>query len=77
MTASGCLTALVTIGALAASAFKDIAAGPKDANDRIIYNSDTGNLYYDADGSDAAFSNVKFAMLNGVPTLTAADFAVI
>ncbi|MEQ1951494.1 M10 family metallopeptidase C-terminal domain-containing protein [Mesorhizobium yinganensis] len=70
-------TALTTLGTLAASAFKDIVGGPKDANDRIIYNSDTGNLYYDADGSGAAFGNVKFAVLTGLPDLTAADFVVI
>ena len=67
----------LTTGALAASAFKDIADGPKDANDRIIYNSDTGILYYDADGSGDAFGNVKFATFSSLPELTAADFVVI
>ena len=70
------VTALTT-GALAASAFKDIAVAAKDSNDRIIYNSDTGVLYYDADGSGDAFGNVKFAIVAGSPTLTAADFVVI
>ncbi|MFI0843902.1 MJ1477/TM1410 family putative glycoside hydrolase [Mesorhizobium sp. IMUNJ 23232] len=69
-------TALTT-GALAASAFKDIADDPKDANDRIIYNSDTGILYYDADGSGDAFGNVKFASFANLADLTAADFVVI
>jgi Ca2+-binding RTX toxin-like protein len=64
-------------GALAASAFKDMAVSAKDANDRIIYNSDTGILYYDADGSGTAYGNVKFAMLTGDPALTAADFFVV
>jgi Ca2+-binding RTX toxin-like protein len=70
-------TALTATGTLAVSAFKDIAAAPKDADDRIIYNSGTGNLYYDADGSGAAFGNVKFAALTGAPAVTAADFVVI
>ena len=70
-------TALAATGVLAASAFRDIAAAPKDASDRIIYNSGTGNLYYDADGSGIAFGNVKFAALVGTPALTAADFLVI
>ncbi|MFI0847992.1 calcium-binding protein [Mesorhizobium sp. IMUNJ 23232] len=74
---NGIFTALIATGALAASAFKDIAVAAKDANDRIIYNSDTGALYYDADGSGAAFGNVKFATLSGEPGLTAADFVVI
>ncbi|MFI0843906.1 calcium-binding protein [Mesorhizobium sp. IMUNJ 23232] len=70
-------TALTATGALAASAFKDIASGPKDASDRIIYNSDTGNLYYDADGSGDAFGNIKFATLANQAELTAANFVVI
>ena len=70
-------TALTATGTLAASAFKDIVDGPKDADDRIIYNSGTGNLYYDADGSGAAFGNVKFASLANLAELTAADFLVI
>jgi Ca2+-binding RTX toxin-like protein len=69
-------TALAT-GTLAASAFKDIADGPKDANDRIIYNSDTGALYYDADGSGSVYGNIRFATLIGNPNLTHADFVVI
>ncbi|MFI0849246.1 calcium-binding protein [Mesorhizobium sp. IMUNJ 23232] len=67
----------LAIGALDASAFKDTALGPKDADDRIIYNSDTGALCYDADGSGTAFGNVRFATITGSPVLTAADFVVV
>ncbi|MEQ1955701.1 M10 family metallopeptidase [Mesorhizobium sp. CN2-181] len=70
-------TAFASTGALLSGYFKDIATGVKDANDRIIYNSDTGGLYYDADGSGNSFGNVKFAMLTGSPLLTAAEFVVI
>jgi Ca2+-binding RTX toxin-like protein len=71
-------TALAATGVLAASAFKDVAGGGvKDADDRIIYNSNTGALYYDADGSGIAFGNVKVATLTGGPDLTAADFVVV
>jgi serralysin len=70
-------TKLTTTGTLAASAFKDLATGVKDANDRIIYNSATGGLYYDADGSGSAFGNVKFAVIGTHALLTAADFVVI
>ena len=70
-------TALTTTGALAASAFKDIADGPKDASDRVIYNSDTGGLYYDADGSGGVYGNVKFAVIATQALLTGADFVVI
>ncbi|WP_442577393.1 calcium-binding protein [Mesorhizobium sp. ASY16-5R] len=64
-------------GALAGSAFKDVAVAAIDANDRILYNSDTGSLFYDRDGSGSAFTAIKFASLTGSPTLTAADFVVI
>ena len=76
-------SALTATGVLAASAFKNTGEGPKDADDRIIYNSDTGFLYYDADGSGAAFGNVKFARLAvehpfaTVADITAADIVVI
>ncbi|MEQ1951725.1 cadherin-like domain-containing protein [Mesorhizobium yinganensis] len=69
--------ALGGLGALDVSAFKDTATGVKDADDRIIYNSDTGALAYDADGSGTAFANVRFATITGSPLLTAADFVVV
>ena len=70
-------SALTAVGALDPSAFKDVAFAPKDADDRIIYNSDTGALVYDADGSGTAFGNVRFATITGSPVLTAADFVVV
>lgn len=54
-----------------------MATGTKDADDRIIYNSATGALYYDADGSGTAFGNVRFATLIDRPTISAADFVVV
>lgn len=68
---------VLPIGALHVDAFKDIAVGPKDFNDRIIYNSATGALYYDADGSGTAFGNIKFATLTGAPDVSHLDFTVI
>ena len=47
-----------------------------DADDRIIYNTSNGGLYYDADGVGGQAA-VQFATLSGVPPLTAADFIVI
>lgn len=44
---------------------------------RIIYNTTTGDLYYDRDGSATAASPVKFAVINGSPdTLDNTDFLV-
>ena len=47
-----------------------------DGNDRIIYNTTTGALYYDPDG-DGAAAAVQFATLGTGLALTAADFFVV
>ncbi|MFI0846969.1 beta strand repeat-containing protein [Mesorhizobium sp. IMUNJ 23232] len=65
------------IGALDASAFKDSFLGPRDADDRIFYNSNSGSLYYDADGSGNAFAAAKFGTLAPGLAITAADFIVV
>jgi serralysin len=67
----------LSVGGLDASAFKDIALGARDADDRILYNSDTGSLFYDADGSGGAFTPIKFATVSPGLSLSAADFVVV
>jgi Ca2+-binding RTX toxin-like protein len=63
------------LGTLGANAFvTGTQAG--DADDRIIYNSATGALYYDADGSGAG-AMVQFATLSTGLAMTAADFVVV
>jgi Ca2+-binding RTX toxin-like protein len=47
-----------------------------DANDRVVYNSTTGSLYYDADGSGAGASQL-IATLTGHPAVAATDIVVI
>jgi hypothetical protein len=63
------------LGALSANAFV-VGTAAGDADDRIIYNSATGALFYDADGNGAGAA-VQFATLDTHPTLTASDFTVI
>ena len=63
--------------ALSSAGFWKSATGlAHDADDRIIYETDTGWLNYDSNGS-AAGGSVRIAWLAANLTLTHADFAVI
>lgn len=53
-----------------------IGAAATDASDRIIYNSATGNLFFDQDGTGAT-AQVLFADLAGGLALTNNDFFVV
>ena len=69
--------ALAGTGTLSASYFRTNVSGrAQDANDFIIYESDTGKLFYDADGNGAT-SAIHFATLAGNPSIGATDFVVI
>lgn len=48
-----------------------------DGDDRFIYNSDLGLLYFDADGTGHAASRELIATFTGAPTLTAGDFTIV
>jgi serralysin len=67
-------TALTTTGTLAAGAFNTGTAATQ-ADDRIIYNTTTGALLYDADGTGGTAA-VQFALLSAHPALSAVDFLV-
>ena len=62
-------------GTLAGSRFFAGAAA-HDADDRIIYDSATGNIYYDADGNGAG-AQILFAQLTPGTALTSSDFLVL
>jgi Ca2+-binding RTX toxin-like protein len=67
-------TALTTTGTLAVDSFH-IGASAGDADDHVIYNSATGALFYDSDGSGGSLA-VQFATLSAGLALTNTDFFV-
>ncbi|MDQ6433936.1 calcium-binding protein [Mesorhizobium sp. LHD-90] len=63
-------------GTLSAAAFRANTTGlAGDANDRIIYEKDTGRLFYDPDGTGGA-AGIHFATITAGLALTNADFSV-
>ncbi|WP_426955559.1 hypothetical protein [Muricoccus radiodurans] len=67
----------LSAGSLAAGQFVANTTGlAGDADDRFIYNTASGVLVYDVNGS-AAGGAVQIATLTGMPTLTASDFAIV
>ena len=71
-------TALPVTGTLAAGSLRKGAGiqTAADADDFILYNTSSGAIFYDADGSGTSKAPVQLAMLTGVPSLTNADFFV-
>ncbi len=63
------------LGALSAGAFRTGTAAA-DASDRVIYDSATGKLYFDADGNGAG-AQVLFATLTAGTALTVTDFVIV
>ena len=68
-------TAAGAVGTLASAAFFTGSAA-HDVSDRIIYNSATGNIYYDDDGTGAD-AQVLFAHVTAGTALTFADFSIV
>lgn len=68
-------TALRSNGTMSSSAFH-VGTAAHDSTDRIIYNSDTGALSYDPDGTGSAAA-VQFAELSVKLTLTSQDFLIV
>jgi Ca2+-binding RTX toxin-like protein len=72
---SSIFTQAGALGTLDANAFH-AGLTAADASDRIIYDSTTGNIYYDADG-DGAGAQVLFAHVTAGTALTNADIIII
>lgn len=69
-------TALTATGALSSAAFRANDTGlAGDSTDRIIYEKDTGELYYDANGTGSG-GGILFAKIGVGLSLTSADFLV-
>ena len=68
---------IVGTGTLTAAQFVANASGTaQDANDRIIYETDTGKLFFDSNGS-AAGGAKQFAQLSSGLALAANDFSIV
>ena len=72
---NGVFTALTATGSLGVANFC-LGAAALDANDFVLYNSVTGFLSYDADGSGSTAA-VQIALLGKGLALTNADFVVV
>jgi serralysin len=67
----------LAFGTLTAAAFSQNTSGnATDVTDRIIYETDTGNIYFDADGTGRAIK-VHFATLEPNLVLQSNEFSVI
>src|SRR6185437_4612122 len=76
-------TAFTAIGASGRFAMNDPrffaapgASAGHDADDRLIYDTTGGILYYDADGSGPV-GEARVAILDGAPALAATDIVVV
>ncbi|MDX0591085.1 calcium-binding protein [Sinorhizobium medicae] len=70
-------TAIVGTGVLTAGQFVSNTTGvATDADDRMIYETDTGNIYYDINGNGAG-GRVHIAVLDANLGITATDFFVV
>ncbi|AWM28838.1 Ca2+-binding RTX toxin-like protein [Sinorhizobium fredii] len=70
-------TAITGTGTLTAAQFvKNTSGTAADASDRIIYETDTGMLFYDSNGN-ASGGRIHFATIDPNLALTAADFFVV
>lgn len=72
-------SALGTAGALAATEFVSGAGvvAATTAAQHVIYDTTSGNLYYDADGSGTTSAAILLATFTGAPVLVVGEFSII
>jgi len=63
-------------GDLSADFVADADPTAQDKTDHFLYDTNTGDLYYDVDGIGARAA-IIFATLDGVPELTASDLSIV
>jgi hypothetical protein len=51
------------------------ATAGHDGDDRVVYDTSTGSVYFDQDGSGGAAAEMMF-VLQGAPALAATDIAI-
>ncbi|WP_335077091.1 hypothetical protein [Nostoc sp.] len=66
----------LSIGSLQKNQFT-LETSATTSEDRFIYNSTTGSLYFDRDGSAGTFTQVQFAQLSAGLSLTNNNFMVV
>lgn len=75
---NGIFSKLRTTGTLNSSFFRANVGGiAQDSNDYILFDTSTGNVYYDADGNGNGVAVLFVSMVELVGTLTRADFVVV
>ena len=68
----------LSAGSLQSSAFDVIGQGSHiDPSDRILYNAQTGDLFFDQDGSGTAHQAIRFANIANHASLNASDFLIV
>ena len=69
----------LSLGAITSAQFLSGAGvnAPANPNQRFIYNTTSGALFYDADGNGITFPTVQLATLTGTPAITTADIVVV
>jgi Ca2+-binding RTX toxin-like protein len=72
------VTTGVNFGFSVADEFASVSGSADTSSALIVYNSSTGSLFYNQNGSDAGFgAGGQFAVLTGNPALTATNFVLL